>query len=182
MVMLLLLRLRKKGREMKRGLTLLLLSWCIGQALLAQPTISRYVISSVGMVTHDTADYTLSATLGDVSVGFLSDQESKRLLTVGFQQPAIRAIIIPEPDEFVTVAPNPVRSELYVKFLFHNFSYNIDVYDINGTKRAAYPAFNMDSNSEFPIDFSDFPAGLFLVHVYSDSGELSRVFKIEKIW
>jgi hypothetical protein len=142
-------------------------------------TVSRNVIASAGnSVTVN--GYTISSTIGQIPFQTMSDDAYS--LTQGFEQPNIKLHI--PVGEFVQVFPNPVMDNLYLIFSLNvQKDFIISIFSLNGSEIQTIQACKVQNGVPYSINFSLFPNGMYLLHIYDNSAEkkLYNVIKIEKI-
>jgi hypothetical protein len=74
----------------------------------------------------------------------------------------------PALDEIVRIYPNPFMDEVYIEFEEYGENAFVDVYNLQG-QNILSENFNLSGNHRFKLDFSDEPAGLYIMQVrYSD--------------
>jgi hypothetical protein len=142
-------------------------------------TVSRNVIASGGN-SVSISGYTISSTIGQIPFQTLSD--NTYYLTQGFQQPGTKLPV--NPGEFIQVFPNPVNDYLNIIFSVSvQINFTISIFNLMGSEMQTTLAPNIQNGVLYTIDFSKFPNGMYLLHIYDKSGEqkLYKVIKIEKI-
>lgn len=152
-------------------------------SLLNAQVISHKVIANGGSFASN-GGYYLASTIGEVAV--ITYQNSGKFITQGFQQPSMIFKTDPsKPDNGTTVSvyPNPVENDLILEINIEEVNnFTFEVYTFTGVSLyiRQLPQLPRGINY-FTIDFSGFSRGIYMVHIYSPEGEISRLFKIEKL-
>ncbi len=147
----------------------------VNNMLIAQ-FITRSVISTNALVS-DHPSGSFSYALGEPVVMTL--ERESFVLTQGFQQPSIK--VAAPAEDFINVYPNPVRDQLILEFgIKETTSYRIVLYDIMGRKILEQRLESIASGTR-SIDFGRFNQGVYLLHIHSEYGRMSRTLKIEKM-
>jgi len=147
---------------------------------------SQSLIRSVITVTGSTSfenNGTLTYSVGEAVTGSLINAENA--ITQGFQQPTLRNFYKEEAAKLainaVEVFPNPVINNLTIlfnirtdKILFANLFSSRGVENIN-------TQYEISESGSIVIEMGKYPAGLYVLHVYSKDRQIDRVFKIEKM-
>jgi hypothetical protein len=147
---------------------------------------SQSLIRSVIIVTGSTStdnNGTMSYSLGEAVTGSLINTENA--ITQGFQQPLFRNFYEEEAAKpainAVEVFPNPVIDNLtilfnirYDKILYANLFSGRGIMNINSQ-------YSISESGSILIEMGKYPAGLYVLHLYSMDKLIDRVFKIEKM-
>ena len=144
--------------------------------------LSRVVIGAYGNY-YDNNFFNISATSGETMVATFQADEGN-YLTQGFQQPASVYDSLASSYNSVDIFPNPVYQgmKLTIAFKVKDIStYTVEIFNIVGARVAIIQLNEVLNNQNVPIDISSLSQGLYLVHVYSHDGKMTRTEKIEKL-
>jgi len=147
---------------------------------------SQSLIRSVITVTGSTSvenNGIMTYSVGEAITGSLINTENA--ITQGFQQPSLRNFYDEEAAKLainaVEVFPNPVINNLTILFnirtdkvLFANLFSSRGVENIN-------TQYKISESGSIVIEMGKYPAGLYVLHLYSKDKQIDRVFKIEKM-
>lgn len=140
------------------------------------------VLVATGGGSFSSGDYELSYSYGETSVLTLVSHDN--ILTQGYQQ----SYPDPSPDtgginiNTIVVYPNPVRTNLGVYFYVDEInSFHLQIYSLSS--RIIFETTYKDVlfGDSKQIDFSEFPKGLYLIHIRTSDGKLVKSFKVEKL-
>jgi hypothetical protein len=124
----------------------------------------------------------LSYTIGEPIAGSLFYEGNA--LTQGFQQPSLINTLGNNSNlglNAIEVFPNPVIKDLTMLFNIRTTKIlHIELFSGNGTIFRSSQSSVSESGS-IVVEMGNFPAGLYLLHVYSADKLIDRVFKIEKM-
>ena len=143
-------------------------------------SLSQVVVSSAG-TTSTGASNTLSFTVGEASIGIITNGES---LGQGFWQGAMGAVVSLSTEDFTfevqtTAFPNPVTNYLNLHFNeMEEQDFTIVLYDNNG-KQVFHKELKNSSEDE-TLNFSTLSQGIYLLKVVQSSTKKSKSFKIIK--
>lgn len=162
---------------MRQGIQLLMILFLVLPEAGAQ-MIGRSVYSCAGFSKENKGFY-LSYTAGQVGFYTLTDGENN--VTEGFQQPLPQVSL--GTGRFVEVFPNPVFDKLKVLITVkEKTDIRIDIMTLSGVVVKTENLFGLVALRECRIDFSGFPQGVYLMHVYSPADRnIDGIFKIEKL-
>ncbi len=150
--------------------------------LFAQLSMTNSVIASAGDY-HESGNYSLSWTLGEVAVATLDDY-SPYVLTQGFQQPWDLEVSIqdgPETNWSVKTYPNPVYEYLKVEFsLKQSEEFSIEITDITGKKVLSHEPVFINNEEIVELDFTQFKPGIYFLRIYTTDQKIHKVYKIKK--
>ncbi len=152
----------------------LLITLCFCQTPISSPIL----IASGGEFFKINNSYSLSYTIGEVSIKTLS--KGNYILTEGFQQgnPHYPAPVIKD----IFCMPNPVDDYLTILFnVDDGLSFTVQVFSVIGKAVDVYEYSNVLTGDRHELDFKKYAKGLYLVKVQSRDGKIQRTFKIEKI-
>lgn len=146
--------------------------------------LSRAVIGIAGNCHSNSGSY-ISYTLGQGISGTFIKENS--ILTQGFQQPLLlnfdEVDSLPQFDD-IKIYPNPVSSdqEIHIAFMVKEMKvYTVEIFSSQGIKQEAFYKISPESSCVYTINMSDYPHGIYMIHVYSREKEINRIFKIEKL-
>jgi hypothetical protein len=175
--------------DQTKALLFLIFAVYINFSSLSAQTVSQTVIASDGG-SGAGAGVRLDYTLGEMAVDGLTGQAIS--ITEGFHQPFLRienvdsspssqgTSITKESESIITLTPNPVKSELTVKFDPQApESIALDVRDANGilVLQKQFDPLNGDT----PLDVSGFLPGVYYFQFASPDQRIQSTFKISKI-
>jgi hypothetical protein len=124
----------------------------------------------------------LSFTVGEAITGSLFYEVNA--LTQGFQQPSLLNTLGDNSNlglNAIEVFPNPVIKDLTMLFNIRTTKVlRIELFSGSGTIFRSSQCSVSESGS-IVVEMENFPAGLYLLHVYSADKLIDRVFKIEKM-
>ncbi|GEP50177.1 hypothetical protein FNO01nite_08490 [Flavobacterium noncentrifugens] len=107
---------------------------------------------------------------------YLADGQGKHLS--GEDSSEISNNLVQDQENFqISYYPNPVRSELYVKWI-ENTNEDLQkmyLYDLNGKQMNYFP--NLTSEDNIIIDFQQYPSGIYNLLLYYSSGK-TKTLKI----
>ena len=167
----------------KRKNLLIILCLSIGTMLQAQQS-DLAVIAPAGS-SDETTSLTLDWTLGELAVQSLEDFGV--MLTEGFHQTwlFIEDILNPPEDSSnnqftVSVSPNPTPAELHIKIdSYLEGKGALALNTLNG-QLMKYETINL-SSGDHEWSMANYPAGLYILTLKTEKGELLKSFKITKI-
>ncbi len=147
---------------------------------------SQSLIRSVITVTGNSSvenNGAMTYSVGEAITGSLINTENA--ITQGFQQPSLRNFYDEEAAKLainaVEVFPNPVIDKLtilfnirYDKILYANLFSSRGTVNIN-------TQYTISESGSIVIEMGKYPAGLYVIHLYSKDKQIDRVFKIEKM-
>lgn len=128
-------------------------------------------------------DFTISYTIGECAIQ-TSPQIGVVQFTEGFQQGEI--IIKPDTLPVIIVYPNPVSNypdgKLHVNLPYNDkiANYTIMVYSLQGRIMEHINVNTSDGCKIKPLNFRQYPTGLYFVKIQSSDGLVARTFKVEK--
>ena len=150
---------------MKHALfTFILLTSILGHA----QSLELQVIGSLGGTFTNAETARIDFTAGEFTVSTLTDGET--ILTQGFHQEAHSAPLSIDSEEITLISlyPNPVKSNFYIKGLKGQVA--LYIYDING--RLVHKNLNyLDATS---IDISNLRSAIYMVHLTNEQGAVTK--------
>ena len=141
-------------------------------------TVFRNVIATGGN-SITASGYVISSTIGQIPFQTLC--ETTNALTQGFEQPASKAKLF--PGESIEAFPNPVNKVLNLIFsVAYSKDFIICIFNISGNEIYTQLLPEIKTGILYTVDFTQFPDGIYLIHIYekSDARSLFKVIKIEK--
>ena len=164
---------------MKRRCHLLLILIILTASVNCQ-TISRSVISSLGN-SYDNQFEIIQWTVGEAVIETFYDN-SYYYLTQGFQQPGVKTIKYKYSKNDIDFFPNPVIDNLIIVFNYPELTeYRLKIYTIIGVFINEYKVFDAFEGYKLSVDFSGFIQGIYVIFIYSPTGNLLKTGRIIKI-
>ena len=164
---------------MKRRCHLLLILIILTASVNCQ-TISRSVISSLGN-SYDNQFEIIQWTVGEAVIETFYDN-SYYYLTQGFQQPGVKTIKYKYSKNDIDFFPNPVIDNLIIVFNYPELTeYRLKIYTIIGVFIYEYKVFDAFEGYKLSVDFSGFIQGIYVIFIYSPTGNLLKTGRIIKI-
>lgn len=173
---------------MKNWLIPFFCSFCFFNQLSSQQFSPVVLSSNGGLATS--GNMQLEWTLGELAVEGLTGQPKS--YTEGFHQPTlvveqvqmvyppIRSGSDQEKQTLITISPNPVATELTIRFVSDtDEQLYCQVRDANGALLSDRTLNTRDGNTE--IDVTDLAAGLYFIHFIATDDGAVTVFKVVKI-
>jgi len=140
----------------------------------------QVLVPAAGVIMAGGLSY--SQTIGETAVEIIGDFE--HVLTQGFQQPRIKAVIGEAPQgNGVKVYPNPATYYVNVEFFGETSrSYNVTIININGQKLFE-EKFDFNNSHWFvkEIPLENMARGFYFIKITSRDELIDRSFKIEKM-
>ena len=164
---------------MKRRCHLLLILIILTASVNCQ-TISRSVISSLGN-SYDNQFEIIQWTVGEAVIETFYDN-SYYYLTQGFQQPGVKTIKYKYSTNEIDFFPNPVIDNLIIVFNYPELTeYRLKIYTIIGAFINEYKISDAFKGYKLSVDFSGFIQGIYVIFIYSPTGNLLKTGRIIKI-
>jgi len=143
-------------------------------------TITQSVVSSLGN-SYDNNFEIVQWTVGEAVTETFTDN-SYYYLTQGFQQPGIETTKYHYSNNEIDFFPNPVIDNLLIVFNYPLLKeYKIRIYSIIGVFFHEINISGAFEGYKQSVDFSDFFQGIYLIYIYSSTGDLLKTGKIIKI-
>lgn len=142
-------------------------------------TLTPSLLATTGNI-ESVSGYSLSYSIGELAVA--TSYNSEYYLTQGFQQ-AEKGIDTTGSITTIIVNPNPViLQHLYIDFYDPEvFNFGVEVFNLKGSKVLEETYSQNYYGQKKRLDMGMLPKGLYIVHVYSIEGKLSKKFKIVKM-
>jgi hypothetical protein len=142
-------------------------------------SITPFLVSSTGTFTSSTA-YSLTYSVGEIATASLFSHN--HYLTQGFQQTYPKSFDGPYKINSISISPNPFKDDVYVNFYISEpCDFLMDIYSLCGKKIISVNYEDILYGERKKINLEFLPKGLYMVHIYSKDGKISRVIKIEKM-
>lgn len=143
-------------------------------------SVSRWVITPLGN-QYDNNFQIVQTTMGEPVVMTVTDSTTF-FLTQGFQQPSSSELPDEEYKVTIIIYPNPVSASIAIEFYVKDVDdFTVDVRDMLGKLILSKKVYDVYSGQAEFFDFSSFSQGIYFVHVYSGSEEMTIVEKIIKL-
>ncbi len=160
----------------------ILLSLALVPFLAGGQSLSPTVVASAGGY-FDNGTVSLSFTVGEVAVTTLTGGDM--ILTQGFQQPFeldVTGVKDQEINWSVKTYPNPVKTQLHVKFTLEKpDEFNVEVMDLTGKKVLIKKFGQVQPGEVREINFQDLAPGIYLISVTSVDKSVRKIYKVQKV-
>lgn len=147
---------------------------------MSQNTLDRQVIGNAGEYTS-TANMNASWTVGEAVVAYATT--SNLQVSQGFQQMDAMPVGIAENafEGEIKVFPNPLVDELNFEIKsMKNLNVQVELFDVTGKLVRALPQLHVVNAYQGKIDFSNLPAGNWLLR-FKTENEALKTFRVTKL-
>ncbi len=150
----------------------------------SQITFSQSLTPTLFSITGNSntvSGYSVTYSLGELSVTTINNKGY--FLTQGFLQGNyVKGPVISDSIQIIIVSPNPVYKYLNIDFRISNANkFNVEIININGSRIKLEKYSQVLYGDRHSIDMEPLPKGLYFIRIFSDSGNVSQAFKVERM-
>ena len=165
---------------MKKTLLLFLFTVTVNISGTTAQSFTPDVIASAGIFATS-AEGSMSWTIGETMTETYSP--GSNFFTQGFHQPDLLLItaIQSYTENTISVFPNPVVDNLFIRFSVSSASYTIDIFDVQGNlvkKEIVTP----NTSDNYRISFEDLSNGMYLIRIINTANNSINSYKVNKIY